>query len=350
MKQKFISIGKRKIGPNFPPLVIADIGINHEGSLAKAKRMVRDAKAAGAECVKFQCHVIEDEMTAAAKKVIPGNAKESIWNIMERCALTEAEDRHLKKYVEKLGMIYLSTPFSRAAADRLRRMGVVAYKIGSGECNNYPLVEHIARFGKPIIVSTGMNDVQSVRPTVNILRQHKIPFALMHCTSMYPTPYNKVRLGAMDELKKSFPDAVIGLSDHSLGNYACLGAVALGASFVERHFTSSKRWPGPDIEISMDPNELHDLIIGSRAIYQARGGHKKILKEEQVTIDFAHACVVSIAIIKKGERFTTKNIWVKRPGTGQIKAEHFKNILGAIATRDIKPDTQIVWKWIQPKK
>src|SRR3989338_4748519 len=128
MKSHYIKIGKRKIGADFPPFVVADIGINHEGSMAKAKRMIRDAKRAGAECVKFQCHVIEDEMIAAAKKVIPGNAKESIWTIMERCALTEKEDRELKQYVEECGMLYLSTPFSRAAADRLQRMGVLAFK------------------------------------------------------------------------------------------------------------------------------------------------------------------------------------------------------------------------------
>src|SRR3989344_6269963 len=141
MKQfPYIQIGHRKIGRDFPPFVIPEIGINHEGSLAKAKRMVKDAKKAGAECVKFQCHVIEDEMTPAAKTVIPGNAKESIWDIMERCALSESQDRELKKYVEDLGMMYLSTPFSRAAANRLERLGGLADKIGSGGGNNHPLL------------------------------------------------------------------------------------------------------------------------------------------------------------------------------------------------------------------
>src|SRR6266550_969762 len=136
-----IKIGERRIGDAHPPLVIAEVGINHEGDIAKARRMVDDARAAGAECVKFQAHVIEDEMIP--NDVIPGNANESIWDIMSRCALSEEEDRHLKRYVEERGMIYLSTPFSRAAAERLERMDVVGYKIGSGECNNYPLVQHI---------------------------------------------------------------------------------------------------------------------------------------------------------------------------------------------------------------
>jgi N-acetylneuraminate synthase len=260
---------------------------------------------------------------------------------MRTCSFSEREDRALKRYAEALGLIYLSTPFSRAGADRLTRMKVAAFKIGSGECNNYPLVEHIAKFGKPVILSTGMNDIASVRRSVAILRKHKVPFALMNCTSMYPTPYDKVRLGALAELARAFPDAVVGQSDHSIGNYACFGAAALGASILERHFTSDKKWPGPDIAISMDPAELRDLVVGSRAIWEARGGSKTILKEERDVINFAYACVVSIAPVKKGERFTKKNLWVKRPGTGEIKAAEYERVLGHRAARDIAPDAQL---------
>ncbi len=306
--------------------------------------MIRDAKMAGAECVKFQTHVIEDEMIPAAKTVIPKNANEPIWNIMSRCAFSEAQDRELKRYTERLGLIYLSAPFSRAAADRLHRMGVKAYKIGSGECNNYPLVEHIAKFRKPIILSTGMNDIKSIRRSVKILRKHNVPYALLNCTSMYPTPYDKVRLGGIFALQKAFPNVVVGQSDHSIGNYTCFGAVALGASILEKHFTSNKHWPGPDVPISIDPAELKELIVGSLAIYQARGSGKTILKEEQPTIDFAYACVVSIAPIKKGDRFTRKNIWVKRPGTGQIHAARYEQVLGQRAKSDIPKDVQIRWR------
>ena len=337
-----IEISGRMISQDSFPLVIAEVGINHEGSLEKAVRMVDDAVQAGCECVKFQTHVIEDEMIP--NNVIPGNAKESIWNIMDRCKLSEAEDLKLQKYVKSKGMIYLSTPFSRAAADRLESMGVDAYKIGSGECNNYPLIEHIARFGKPIILSTGMNDIKSIGKSVEILRRHKVSFALMHCTSIYPTPYNKVRLGALQDLGDAFPDAVLGLSDHSLSNYPCLGAVALGASILERHFISDKSWPGPDVPISMDPRELKELIEGSRIIHQAIGGKKGILKEEQPTIDFAYACVVSIKEIKKGEKFSRNNLWVKRPGTGEIKAEDYVKIIGEVANKDIKINSQICRK------
>ena len=336
-----IEIRGRRIGRDYPPLVVAEIGINHEGDLDKAIRMVDDAHAAGCECVKFQSHVIEDEMIP--NDVVPGNATETIWDIMKRCALTEAEEVRLKEYVESKGMIYLCTPFSRAAAIRLNLMNVAAYKIGSGECNNYPLVRHIAAYGKPVILSTGMNDLDSISPAVSILRGHGIPYALLHCTSMYPTPYEKVRLGAIAALADRFPDAVLGLSDHSIGNYTCFAAVALGASILEKHFTSDKTWPGPDVPISVDPSELKRLIEGSRAIHQALGGTKDILPEEQPTIDFAYACVVSIRDIAAGEELSRENIWVKRPGTGEIKAVHFDSLLGKTVGKDIPMDTQLQW-------
>jgi len=336
-----IRLGHRAVGRDHFPLVIAEIGINHEGSFAKAVRMVDDAHSVGCECVKFQSHVIEDEMIR--NDVVPGNANESIWDIMSRCALSEEEERRLKTYTEAKGMIYLCTPFSRAAAERLEKMNVCAYKIGSGECNNYPLVRHIASYGKPVILSTGMNDLSSITTAVEILRQAEIPFALLHCTSMYPTPYEKVRLGALSELATHFPDAVIGLSDHSLGNYTCFAAVALGASILEKHFTSDKDWQGPDIPISINPRELRDLIEGTKAIQMAVGGTKDVLPEEQPTINFAYACVVAIRDIKAGERLSEENIWVKRPGSGEIKAVHFESILNKKARREIRKDSQLKW-------
>lgn len=340
-------IGNRMIGPSQPPLVIAEIGINHEGSLEVAKEMVDAAAKAGAEVVKHQTHIVEDEMADAAKKVIPGNADVSIYEIMKRCALTEEEETELKRYVEEKGMLFISTPFSRAAADRLERMNVQAYKIGSGECNNYPLIEHIARFGKPVILSTGMNDIPSVQKAVDILERCQVPYALLHCTNLYPTKPEWIRLGAMTQLQEAFPNAVIGLSDHSLNNNACLAATALGACILERHFTDSKYRSGPDIICSMDGAELAALIQGSREIAMMRGGVKQALPEEQVTIDFAFATVVAIADIQAGDTFTMDNIWVKRPGTGEIPAVDFEKILGKTASRAIPNGTQLIWGDIQ---
>jgi sialic acid synthase SpsE len=335
------SIMGRRIGPEHPPLVIAEVGINHEGSLDKAIQMVDDAAAAGCECAKFQSHVVDDEMIP--NDVVPGNTTETIWEIMVRCSLSEAEERRLKQYTESKGLIYLCTPFSRAAAVRLEQMGVAAYKIGSGECNNYPLIRHIAAYGKPVILSTGMNDIRTIRPAVEILRAARVPFALLHCTSMYPTPYDKVRLGGLAQLHAEFPDAVIGLSDHSLGTYTAFAATALGASILEKHFTSDTTWPGPDIPISIDPAQLADLVTGSRAIHQALGGAKEILAEEQPTIDFAYASVVSTRDIAAGEALSADNIWVKRPGTGEILAADYESLFGRRARTAIASDRQLRW-------
>lgn len=343
-KNNFIQIGNRKIGIDYPPLVIAEIGINHEGSLKVAKEMVDSAHRAGAECVKHQTHIVEDEMSGEAKKVIPGNANVSIYEIIKRCALNEQDEIELKNYVESKGMIFISTPFSRAASERLEKMNVVAYKIGSGECNNYPLLEHISTFGKPVILSTGMNIIKSISKAVDIFTKAKVPLALLHTTNLYPTPVHLVRFGALKELSKAFPNNVFGLSDHTLTNHACFGAVALGSSILERHFTDQKERSGPDIVCSMDENECKDLIEGSNLIWQMRGGSKEPAKEEKVTIDFAFATVLTIKDIKKGEIFSSENIWVKRPGTGEILADKYNDIIGKTAASDIPNDTHLNWK------
>ena len=341
---KNFNIADRKIGDGCLPLVIAEIGINHDGDFEKAKQMVNDAYENGAECVKFQCHIIDDEMIP--NDVVPSNATESIWNLMKRCSFSEEQEIALKKYTEDLGMIYLNTPFSRAAADRLDKMDVCAYKIGSGECNNFPLISHIASFSKPVILSTGMNDMDSISKSVDILKKANIDYAIMHVTSMYPTPYDKVRLGIITELKQKFPDTVIGLSDHSFGNYTCFAAISLGASILEKHFTSDKNWSGPDISISITPKELKDLIVGSKAIFNSLNGRKSILDGEKETAKFAYASIVTINDIEKGDYFSTDNIWVKRPGTGEIMAKFFDDILNKKSSKDIKKNSQLEWSMV----
>lgn len=339
----FIQIAHRKIGADYDPLVIAELGINHNGSLQTAKVMVDAALRAGAEVIKHQTHIVEDEMSGAAKNVIPGNADISIYEIMSQCALNTADELELKNYVESQGAIFISTPFSRAAANRLHSFDVPAYKIGSGECNNYPLLEHIAAFGKPILLSTGMNTIESVAKAVAIFHKHNTPFALLHTTNLYPTPNHLVRLGAMQELAVAFPEVPYGLSDHTLNNLACLGAVALGASILERHFTDTMKREGPDIICSMDEQACRDLIEQSKIMKAMRGGIKEPAKEEQVTMDFAFATVVTIKNVKAGEHFTKDNIWVKRPGTGPIKAVDFERVLGKISCADLGNDQFVDW-------
>jgi sialic acid synthase SpsE len=341
MTDPVFEISGRKVGLDYEPLVIAEIGINHEGCLKTAFEIVDAAIAGGAEIIKHQTHVVEDEMSGEAKKVIPGNANVSIYEIMERCALNEEDETKLKEYVEAKGAIFISTPFSRAAALRLERMGVKAYKVGSGECNNYPLLDLIASYGKPVILSTGMNDIKSISKAVEIFEKYKTSLCLLHTTNLYPTPDKLIRFGAMQELQQAFPNLVIGLSDHSIDNIACLGAVALGASVLERHFTDSKDRPGPDICCSMDGPECEELIRQSSRMAKMRGGKKEATKEEQVTIDFAYASVVTIADIKSGEKFTKENLWVKRPGTGDFLADDYDSLLGKVATQDIDKDKQL---------
>lgn len=341
MSSSFFKIGKINIGAGFSPLVIPEIGINHNGSLSAAKQMVDAAYRAGSRLIKHQTHIVDDEMASAAKTNIPGNADISIYEIMSSCALSEEDERELMHYTESLGMEFLSTPFSRAAANRLEDFGVKAYKIGSGEMNHYPLLDHIASFGKPMIVSTGMNDMAAVDKAVSILERRNVPYALLHTTNLYPTSPEMVRLGGMKTLADSYPDVPFGLSDHTLNNNACKAALALGAAIVERHFTDTEDRIGPDINCSMDEEDLVDLLQASREIPLMLGGKKGALPEEQVTIDFAFATLVTTADMKAGETFTKENLWAKRPGTGEIPAEEFEFVLGKKAAIDIKNDTQL---------
>lgn len=334
-----MTIVGRRIGADHPPFIIMEAGINHEGELEKAIALVDAAHEGGADCIKFQCHITEEEMIPTNMK--PGKiSNERLWDIIKRCELSAEEETKVQAYCARKGILYLSTPFSKAAADRLNAMNVPAFKIGSGECNNYPLIDHIARMGRPIILSTGMNDLNSIGRAVEIIRSHGSELMLMHCTSMYPTPYTKVRLGAIRELRETF-DVPVGLSDHSVGIYTCLGAAALGASAFEKHFTVSRDWPGPDIPVSIEPGELRELVKGSRAIWEARGGSKTILPEEQPVIDFAYATVVTTKPIRSGEAFSRENIWVKRPGTGRILAKDLTRVIGKTARRNLLADVHV---------
>ncbi len=341
-----MKIENRSISKSDLPIVIVEIGINHNGNIKTAFEMVDAAYRAGAEIIKHQTHIVDDEMSPEARKVIPGNSNKSIYQIMSECALSELEEIELKKYIESKGMIFISTPFSRAAANRLEKMNVSSYKIGSGECNNYPLLEHIASFGKPIILSTGMNDIQSIKKAVEIFERKKIEYALMHTTNLYPTPTHLVRLGAMQQLMNEFPNIPVGLSDHTTNNNACIAAMTLGASLVERHFTDTMTRNGPDIVCSMDETRLKELIDAAKEIPKMLGGNKEPAIEEQVTINFAFATVVAITDIKKGNKFTKENLWVKRPGTGKILAKDYDKIIGKISKIDIPNGTHLDWNMI----
>jgi len=310
--------------------------MNHGGDINKIYKMVDDAEKTGCECVKFQCYFREDMMINDES-----DFSDFIWNIIEKCEISMDKHILIKKYIESKNMIYLCTPFSSKAAEFLYSIGVNAFKIGSGECNNYPLVKYISNFKKPIILSTGMNNLKSIEKSVNILESNNISYALLSCTSLYPTPYEKMRLGCIEELRKFFPNAVIGLSDHSKNNYISFAAIALGASIIEKHFISNEDWESPDKEVSISPSQLEDLIKGTAAIYQSLGGKKNILDEEKEIMKFATSYIVSIKDIKKGETFSKKNIWVKRSIEVGLKADMFKFIIGEKASKDISKNKLI---------
>lgn len=329
-----------KISDENKPFIIAEAGINHDGEFDKAIELVDLAIDSGATAIKFQTHITDKEMIPTDMK--PGNiSEESLWDIIDRCVLDNEQEKNLFEYSKEKGILFFSTPFSREGADRLNELGVELFKIGSGECNNLPLLDHVAKFKKPMILSTGMNDISSIRDSVETILNHDVPLALLHCTSIYPAPPETMRLGAITHLKKEFPELEIGLSDHSLGISVALGSIAIGSNIVEKHFTKSRAWPGPDNPFSIEPQELKKLVDWSEEIWLARGGIKDVLNDEKPVIDFAYACVVAIRNITKGEKLTLDNIWVKRPGTGEIFAKDFKNVLGKVANIDISENTQL---------
>ena len=342
MKQPEIIISSRKVGYNYKPLIIVELGINHVGKIGLAKTIINSAKKSGAEIIKNQTHLPYYEMSEEAKKIKPPNANKNIYDLIKQSSLGLEEELKLSKFIKKKKLIFISTPFSREAAKYLNKMRVPAFKIGSGECNNSPLVEYICKFKKPIILSTGMNDIKSIKKSVKIIRKYKIPYALLHCTNLYPTKSHQIRLDCLDEMKKNFPDAVLGLSDHTPNNFSSFAALGKGVSIIEKHFVDDKKIrKGPDIAASIDQAQLKELIIGSKEIFLARKGRKEMLKDERKVADFAFASVVTTKEIRKGEKLSKKNIWVKRPGTGPYVARDFYKLLGKVAKKNIKINNQI---------
>lgn len=338
-----MKIGNREISANHAPLVIAEIGINHGGDLEVAKNMVRLAAAAGCECVKHQTHIVEDEMTDEAKSIFPPNADVSIWDVMAQCALSLDDEAELKRYTEELGMIWISTPFSRAAADFLEELDVPAYKIGSGEADNLPLIRHIAKKGKPVIMSTGMQSIDTIRASVQILEDAGTEYALLECTNLYPSPPEIVSLQGVTDLKNAFPNAVVGFSDHSIGPEMALASVALGASILERHYTDTRYRKGPDISCSMDPAELRFLIDRSREIHTALMNPKQRTGPEEDVYRFARASVVADKDLSAGSILTEADIWARRPGSGEIAGYDFDKVVGKTLKVSVQRNQQLKW-------
>jgi len=334
-----IIIGRQKIGPAHPVFVIAEAGINHNGSLAIAKKLIDVAKKSGVNCIKFQTHITEKEMIKTNMK--PGKiSKKSLWSIIKNCELSKDDEFKIHQYCKKMKIMFLSTPFSISAVDQLEKLRIPAYKIGSGELTNIPFLEYIAKKRKPVILSTGMSEMYEIKQAVKIFKRKKIPFALLQTTSEYPADYRDINLGVIETLEKTF-NVPVGISDHSLGIYTALGAVAKGACIVEKHITLNKKMSGPDQKISLEPNELIELVKGCKAVKLALGNTKKILPKELPVLKFARECVVTSRKISKGEIFSEENLTTKRPNTGQIPAKDYNKIIGKKSKTNIAFNKQL---------
>lgn len=334
-----ITIAGRKIGRGCPCFIIAEAGINHNGNIELAKRLIAEAKEAGADAIKFQTHLPEKEMLK--DNFSGGHIGSSLFDLLKKLELSREDHEKLRDYAREKGIIFMSTPFSREAADLLEEVGVPAYKIGSGEMTNHPLLRHIAKKNKPIILSTGMSTLGEIEEAVNFIRRINKHLAILHCTSTYPTKYEDINLGFIKKLEQAF-GIPVGLSDHSEGIYTALAGVALGACIVEKHFTADRNLPGPDQKASINPAELRELVRGVRAIEKALGSEKKVIDEEVTIQGIARESVVTVADIPKGATVSKAMVWVKRPGTG-IPAKDLDKVMGRKAKKGIKADTTLQW-------
>jgi sialic acid synthase SpsE len=344
MADERITIGQREVGDGRPCFIIAEAGINHNGDVALAAELVDAAAAAGADAIKFQTHFPEHEMLrdgATASYV-----GESLFDLLTRTALSREHHVTLRDRARQKGIQFLSTPFSREAADFLETLGVPAFKTGSGELTHLPMQQHIARKGKPMIISTGMATPEEIDRTVQAVRAAGASFALMHCTSTYPTPFEHVQLGCIPALKRKY-GVPVGFSDHTLGSFMAFAAVASGANLFEKHFTVSRSLPGPDQQGSMEPRELADVVRGIRAVERAGGATKQIQPGEQEVRNMAHHSVVSIRDIAAGATIGAADVWAKRPGTG-IPARQLNEVVGRVSARAIAKDHLVSWDDLQP--
>ncbi len=343
----FIKIGRHKIGFNHKPFIIVEACVNHQGNFNIAKKMIYFAKKSGAQCIKFQHHIVSEEMLID-KVPKSSNFSKPLSKVIEETNFTLKQHKTLKKICEKIGIEYLCTPFSIKAAKELNSINVKAFKTGSGELTNLPFINHIAKFKKPMIVSTGMSLPEEIHETVKIIKKQGAPLALTHCISAYPCPYEIMNLNFISELSRKYKIPV-GLSDHTPSIYNALGAVSLGASIIEKHFTFDKKLPGPDHKSSIDANELKMLVEGSNANFLARGSKKIIFKQEKEIINWARESVVSIKQIPKNHILSRENISTKRPSPkkGQIPANKFYKILGKKTKKNIFKDRIINFKDIK---
>lgn len=336
-----IKIGSKVIGSENPVYVIAEGCDNHMGNMQVAKEMCVRAKLAGADCIKFQHHLPDEEML----KDVPmsSNFDVPLYDFLKLNALTLAQHEELMLFCKKIGIQYLCTPFSLKAAYELNELGVEAYKIGSGEMTDIPTLLKIAELGKPMIISTGMSTMDEIKRTYDALKNTGVQFSFTNCLSEYPPHYEDINLNVIGIMERNFPEVVIGHSDHTPDLYTCYAAVALGAKIIEKHVILDKRTKGPDQSVSIDFHDLYNLVDGVHKVESALGSEKKVHENEKVIREWAFRSIVTRCAIKKGQIIEADMIWSKRPGTG-IPSNKMETVIGKCALHDIEENVLLKYE------
>jgi len=342
-----VRIGNRLVGDGEPVFIVAEVGVNHNGDVGLAKKLVDKVGNAGADAVKFQVFkaenvVIQNAEKAKYQKETTGS-EESQYEMIKKFELTGDDFKELADYARKKGVIFLASPFDKDSVDLLDEIGVPAFKVASGEITNFPLLKYMAKKGKPIILSTGMATLGEVEEALRVIRDEGIQdVVLLHCVTSYPAKLKSVNLRAMQTLKCAFK-LPIGFSDHTIGIIVPIAAVALGAVLIEKHFTLDRTLPGPDHKASLEPHELKRMVRAIRNVEVALGnGIKRLTKDEEEIKKVARRSIVAKVDIPKGSIINLNFIDLKRPGTG-IPPKYIDIILGRKAKKNIKKDDVLNW-------
>lgn len=329
-------------------LIIAEAGVNHNGSMEIAKQLVDAAVEAGVDIIKFQTFKAEKLVSKTAKqaeyqKKNIGDGNDSQYEMLKKLELSEENHEELMAYCKEKGIRFWSTAFDFESMDYLHSLGLGLWKIPSGEITNYPFIRKIASYGEDVIMSTGMCEMMDIQNAMDVLLRYGIrkeQITLLHCNTQYPTPYQDVNLNAMASIKHEF-EIQVGYSDHTSGIEVPIAAVALGAKVIEKHFTIDRNLPGPDHKASLEPHELKAMVNAIRHIEQALGdGVKKVSDSEKANISVARKSIVAACVIKKGELLTEENLTVKRPGTG-LSPMLWDEVIGTVAIKDYEEEDLI---------
>lgn len=335
-----IKIGDRTIGHGGAVFIIAEACDNHLGSMDTAMEMVLRAKLAGADCIKFQHHLPDEEMLPDTP--MSSNFDIPLYDFLKKYAFTLEDHKQLKAYCDEVGITYLCTPFSLAAAREISEIGVDAFKIGSGEMTDIPSLVRIAELGMPLLISTGMSQWEEIDRTYDALISRNVPLCLLNCVSEYPPIYEDVNLGVIGLMQQRYANAVIGHSDHTPDLFTSFAAVSLGACVIEKHVILDKRQPGPDQSVSIDFSELAELVSGIRKIEAAMGDSRKVHDKEKQIREWAFRSLVSTQTISEGTVITQEMVWSKRPGTG-IPSHQMDDVIGRTAKRQIGANRLLSW-------